>query len=136
MHDQNAAILTIDLAAIAANYRHLRQLAGSAVCGAAVKADGYGLGAVQVAPVLHQAGCRDFFVATLDEGLDLRSAIVDDSRIFILNGLAPGAVGLMLQAGLTPVLNGPRDVELSRVAITAIPTGMAVLLCGIAVCRK
>jgi alanine racemase len=112
MHDQNAAILTIDLAAIAANYRHLRQLAGSAVCGAAVKADGYGLGAVQVAPILFSVGCRDFFVATLDEGLALRSVLANDTRIFVLNGLAPGAVGLMLQAGLTPVLNGPRDIEI------------------------
>lgn len=111
MYDQNAAVLTIDLAAIAANYRQLRQLIGPATCGAAVKADGYGLGAVQVAPVLYQAGCRDFFVATLDEGLTLRQVIDRDARIMVLNGLAPGHVEAILRAGLTPVLNGPRDVE-------------------------
>ena len=128
MQDQNAAILTIDLAAIAANYRHLRQMAGSAVCGAAVKADGYGLGAARVSPVLYRSGCRDFFVATLDEGLHLRSALADDARIFVLNGLAPGAVGPMLQARLTPVLNGPRDIEIwsgwdwrRQSAVTASP---------------
>jgi alanine racemase len=112
MYDQNAAILTIDLAAIAANYRQLRQLVGPATCGAAVKADGYGLGAVHVGPALYQAGCRDFFVATLDEGLALRSVIGRDARIMVLSGLAPGNVDAVLRARLTPVLNGPRDVEL------------------------
>ena len=112
MYDQNAAILTIDLAAIAANYRQLRQLAGPATCGAAVKADGYGLGAVHVGPALYQAGCRDFFVATLDEGLTLRPVIGQDARIMVLSGLAPGNVEAMLRADLTPVLNGPRDVAI------------------------
>jgi len=111
MYDQNAAILTIDLDAIAANYRLLQQQVGRAVCGAAVKADGYGLGAIQVAPALYRAGCRDFFVATLDEGLVLREVVGRDARVFILNGLAAGNVELMLRVGLTPVLNGPRDAE-------------------------
>ncbi|HVJ43076.1 MAG TPA: alanine racemase, partial [Dongiaceae bacterium] len=112
MYDQNAAILTIDLHAIAANYRLLQQQVGRAVCAAAVKADGYGLGAIQVAPALYQAGCRNFFVATLDEGLVLRRVVGRDARICILNGLAPDNVDMMLRVGLTPVLNGPRDVEI------------------------
>jgi alanine racemase len=111
MYDQNAAILTVDLDVIAANYRLLRQKVGDAICAAAVKADGYGLGAIQVAPALYRAGCRDFFVATLDEGLVLREVVGRDARIYILNGLAPGNVDLMLRVGLTPVLNGPRDAE-------------------------
>lgn len=112
MHDQNAAILTIDLAAIAANFQRLCAIVGTAACGAAVKADGYGLGAARIAPALQQAGCRDFFVATLDEGLALRQAIGRGATILVLNGLAPGNVSLMLQAGLTAVLNGPRDTEI------------------------
>ena len=112
MYDQNAAILTIDLGAIAENYRRLRATVGAALCGAAVKADGYGLGAVRVAPALYQAGCRHFFVATLDEGLALRSAIGRDAAVMVLNGLAPGHIEPMLRAGLTPVINGPRDAFL------------------------
>src|SRR5262249_42903074 len=84
---------------------------GRAVCGAAVKADGYGLGAIHVGPALYHAGCRDFFVATLDEGLVLREVVGRDARIYILNGLAPDNVELMLRVGLAPVLNGPRDAE-------------------------
>jgi alanine racemase len=112
MYDQNAAILTIDLDAIAANYRLLQQRVGRAVCGAAVKADGYGLGAIKVGPALYDAGCRDFFVATLDEGLVLREVVGRDARIYILNGLAPDNIELMLRVGLTPVINGPRDAEI------------------------
>jgi alanine racemase len=109
MHDQNAAILTVDLAAIAANFRQLRGQVGAAACGAAVKADGYGLGAQGIAPTLYQAGCRDFFVATLDEGLALRQVVGLDAAILVLNGLADGNIEPMLQAQLTAVLNGPRD---------------------------
>jgi len=139
MYDQNAACLTIDLNAIAANYRFLQQRAGRAVCAAAVKADGYGLGALHVAPALYRAGCRDFFVATLDEGLALREAVEDAGSIYILNGLAPGNVELMLRGRLTPVLNGPRDVEIWRgwnwatvrggppPAVLQLDTGMARL---------
>src|SRR5689334_15961097 len=60
-------LLTIDLGAIRANWRQLRDLLGAAECAAVVKADAYGLGAVRVAPELAKAGCRHFFVAHLDE---------------------------------------------------------------------
>src|SRR5260221_7628146 len=100
MYDQNAAILTIDLAAIADNFRRLRQQVGAVTCGAAVKADGYGLGAARIAPILFQAGCRDFFVATLDEGLALRQSIGPEAALLILNGLAPCNIAPMLQAGV------------------------------------
>ena len=53
------AVLRIDLDAIADNWRLLRGLCGRAECGAVVKADGYGLGAVPVARTLAAAGCAD-----------------------------------------------------------------------------
>ncbi len=61
------AILTIDLDALAANYRRLRELAAPAECAAVVKADAYGLGMAEAAPALWRQGCRTFFVATPDE---------------------------------------------------------------------
>jgi alanine racemase len=67
------SVLDIDLAAIAENWRRLgARLAPPARAAAVVKADAYGLGMAQVAPVLAAAGCSLFFVATLDEGLALR----------------------------------------------------------------
>ena len=59
--------LSLDGAALADNWRTLDRMSGAAACGAAVKAQGYGLGATEVAARLAAAGCRDFFVATWAE---------------------------------------------------------------------
>ncbi len=115
MPDQNAALLTIDLAAVAWNYRLLAAKVAPATCGAAVKANAYGLGAAQVAPVLLAAGCRHFFVATLDEGLALRQVLGGTSanrpQIFLLNGLPPGSAAEVIEAGILPVLDSPPEIE-------------------------
>ena len=104
------ATLTIDLAAIAANYRSLRAKLRHGACAAVVKADAYGLGADRVAPVLHEAGCRYFFAAHLDEGLALRAALPADATICILNGLPPSTEDECAAAGLIPVLNSIEQV--------------------------
>ncbi|MGD9878623.1 MAG: alanine racemase [Reyranella sp.] len=102
------AILTIDLGAIAANWRGLRD-AGRAEgrpidCAAVLKADAYGTGAAMVGPRLAAEGCRQFFVAHLDEGIALR-AVVPDHPICVLNGLLPGTDGDFVEHRLTPALN-------------------------------
>src|SRR3546814_15597396 len=56
--------LLLDGDALVANWRWLAAKSGQARCGAAIKADGYGLGAIEVCRRLAAAGCRDFFVAT------------------------------------------------------------------------
>ncbi|WP_442581598.1 alanine racemase [Mesorhizobium sp. ASY16-5R] len=99
------AVLTIDLAAIRANYRLLRTMLGGARCAAVVKADAYGLGADRVAPALVKEGCDTFFVAHLSEGIALRKILGESPEIFVLNGLPPGAEGACAAAGLIPVLN-------------------------------
>lgn len=109
-----AVTLTIDLNAVAANYRLLQsKMIGGARCGAAVKADGYGLGAVPVSKTLWAEGCRDFFVAHPTEGLVVRNAL-PDANIYVLNGPLPEAVDDYLAADLTPVLNSLGDLELWR----------------------
>ena len=67
--------VAIDGQALAANWRTLKALQPGARTGAAVKANGYGLGATDVARTLHDAGCRDFFVAWAEEGVVVRDAI-------------------------------------------------------------
>ena len=54
--DQAGAILTIDLGAIRENYRRLRAQLGGGRCAGVVKADGYGLGAAEVALALREEG--------------------------------------------------------------------------------
>ena len=104
------AILEIDLGAVVANWRQLAQLVAPAGCGAVVKADGYGLGAAQVARALLAAGCRRFFVATLDEGIGLRQAVGTDPQIAVFNGPLPGSAAEFVGERLCPVLNDPMQI--------------------------
>jgi alanine racemase len=97
------ATLTVDLGAIRANYRLLRSRLGATVCAAVIKADTYGLGAAAVAPALAAEGCRQFFVAHLDEALALRP-LLPVAEIFVLNGLPPGAEADCAGHRVTPVL--------------------------------
>src|SRR5690606_24082721 len=85
-------------------------MAGRAECAAVVKADAYGLGAVQVSRALEAAGCRTFFVAHSGEGLELRRTLQPDARVFVLNGVPAGREPQLAQAGLTPVVNTLRDL--------------------------
>ncbi len=97
--------MEIDLGAIAANWKHLAgMVAPGAQAAAVVKADGYGLGAAPVARALRRVGCTRFFVATLDEGLALRSALAEP-EILILNGCFPGCEADFRNYRLIPVLN-------------------------------
>lgn len=96
--------LTIDLAALARNYRALSKVSAGALTAAVVKADAYGTGAAVSARALAAAGARFFFVATLDEALALRQAL-PKIHIFVLNGLYPGTAELYVRNRLMPVLN-------------------------------
>jgi len=104
------AILTIDLDALAANYHRLRELAGTAECAAVVKADAYGIGMAQAAPVLWRAGCRTFFVATLTEAKALR-ALLPDAVIYVFSGLLPGTAEIYRAHDLRPVLNSLEEIK-------------------------
>ena len=105
------AVLTIDLAAVQANYRLLARRVGASACGAVVKAHGYGLGAKYLGPALFAAGCRDFFVAHLDEGLELRPHLDASATIYVLHGPFPGTEEVFAEHGLIPVLNSLEQVE-------------------------
>src|SRR2546421_10454556 len=67
-------VLTVDLDAIVANWRKLEKTAVPAECAGVVKANAYGCGAEQGARALANAGCKTFFVATLDEAPVVRGA--------------------------------------------------------------
>jgi alanine racemase len=75
-----------------------------------VKADGYGVGAVQVAAALSAKGCRTFFVATLDEAQTLRAAL-PGAAIYVLDGLFPDSAAEFAAHGLRPVLGDMAGIE-------------------------
>ena len=133
------SILTIDLDAVRANYRLLRERgqAGTAqaACAAVLKADAYGLGMGQVAQALVREGCRSFFVAHLDEGIRLRRLVPEDCTIHVMHGAMPGAARDCLAHDLVPVLNDPgqlaewralaRDLGRALPAALQVDTGMS-----------
>jgi len=122
------AILEVDLSAIINNWRDLCARHKGPVA-AVLKADAYGLGAVQVAPALFAAGCRHFFVALLNEALEIRN-LVPGAMLAVLNGMLPGTEDIYRSQAIDPVL-GSLD-ELRRwagqgPALLHIDTGMARL---------
>jgi len=97
--------LTIDLDAIAANWRALDRATASGVQTAAVvKADAYGLGLTRVAQTLARAGARRFFVAMAEEGAAVRQALGPGPQICVLSGHMAGDTALIADLDLTPML--------------------------------
>ena len=107
--------LTIDLAALRANYRTLRARAASAECAAVVKADAYGLGIRNVVPALQSEGCGTFFVARANEGVGLRE-IAPRAVVYVLDGVHEGTLSACRVNGLRPVLGSLRQLGLWREA--------------------
>ncbi|HEX5182742.1 MAG TPA: alanine racemase [Allosphingosinicella sp.] len=107
--------LRLDGEALAANWRWLRARGGAAACGAAVKANGYGLGAVEVTGRLAAAGCRDFFVATWAEAREIEQA-VGDSSVSVLHGVRDEDMEAAAASRARPVLNTPDQVRRWREA--------------------
>jgi alanine racemase len=111
--------LRLDRDALVANWNLLDRMSGAAACGAAVKADGYGLGARGVVERLAAAGCRDFFVSNWAEALALADLGV---AISVLHGVRaedpPGA------PNVRPVLNTAAQVQ--RWKSTGLPCDVMV----------
>jgi alanine racemase len=102
--------LTVDLAALARNWRALEKVSAGALCGAVVKADAYGTGIVASSEALYAAGARFFFTATVDEGVAVRGAL-PEAHIFVLNGLYPGAGETYVAERLMPCLSSLSMLE-------------------------
>jgi len=109
--DPNEAggILTVDLAAIAANWNALAGMTVPVECAAVVKGDGYGCGLEPVTRTLYRAGCRTFFVADIPEGRRVR-AVASDAAIYILNGVMPGSAQAFAADYLRPVISSTTEL--------------------------
>jgi alanine racemase len=96
--------LILDGDALAGNWRWLRGQGGAAACGAAIKADGYGIGADEAAARLLRAGCRDFFVATWAEAQAL-SPLTGGATLSVLHGVREADMPAALTSRARPTLN-------------------------------
>ena len=100
--------LTVDRSAIQSNWRWLAEHAG-VPAGAAVKADGYGLGARETTEALLDAGCRDFFVSSWAEAEALAS-LLESASLVVLHGVGPDDVETASQLSARPCLNTVEQV--------------------------
>jgi alanine racemase len=109
--DQYAGILQINLSAIRSNWRLMREHFSGPYCGAVIKSNAYGLGVAPVAQALYSEGCRQFFVATFDEGVQVKRLLPNPVRVYVLQGCKPGCERRFIERGLIPVLYSPQMVE-------------------------
>jgi len=97
--------LRLDRDALAGNWRTLNRLSGEAAAGAAVKADGYGLGVDQVVPVLREAGARHFFVAHWSEVPAVLGHAAPGSLSVLHGPIHAEDTAFALATGVRPVIN-------------------------------
>jgi alanine racemase len=117
--------LTIDLDAVAANWRALDRLSGPGVQTAAVvKADAYGLGATRLVRALAGAGARRFFVAQSEEGAIVRQALGPGPQISVLSGHMSGDTEMIHDLDLTPMLNSLEQITRHLEALPGHPFGV------------
>lgn len=107
---ESGGTLTIDLAAIVANWRALGARATPAECAAVVKADAYGCGTEPVVAALAKAGCRTFFVAHLSEARRARG-VAPEATIYVLNGLLPGSAPAYAALDLRPIIGSREEFD-------------------------
>jgi alanine racemase len=98
-----AGVLTVDLDAIVANWRKLEKSAVPAECAGVIKANAYGCGLDPVARALSGAGCKTFFVATLDEARAARAAVPQGS-IYVLDGFFQNCGDAFAKIDAKPVI--------------------------------
>lgn len=113
---EDHARLTIDLSALADNWRAMARRSGAARTAAVLKADAYGIGLEPAAKTFHHAGARDFFVATPAEGAALR-AVLPDVRIYVLSGMWAGSERLFFEFDLVPVIVSEEQLVVFMAAV-------------------
>jgi alanine racemase len=120
--------LTIDRSALQANWRWLQERAG-VTAGAAVKANGYGLGARETVEALIETGCRDFFVSTWAEAEQL-GELAEGISVIVLHGVGPADVEAALRIAARPCLNSAeqvarwKEIGAGRACDVMVDTGM------------
>ena len=117
----------LDSAALVANWQDFARAAPGAVCGAAIKADGYGLGARAVMLRLAAAGCRQFYVAHWQE-VPALLPLPDGIILSVLHGVSaeelPAALALPARPVLVTAAQAALWRQTGRPCEAMIDTGM------------
>jgi alanine racemase len=107
---QETGAMIIDLKAIQMNYQVFETYIAPTTIAPVVKANAYGLGMVAVCKALEEVGAKEFFVATIDEGITLKKAI-PTADVFVLYGLFADTIDVFIEHRLIPVLNTVEQID-------------------------
>ena len=105
------AILEINVKNLIFNYKYLSRLSNKSLCAATIKANAYGLGAIRIFKLLLTKGCKNFFLATTEEAIEIRK-INKKVKLYVLNGLENHSVSLFSKYDLIPILNSKEDIKI------------------------
>ncbi len=115
MFSTNYPSIHINIIAIRDNYLAIRDyVSPSVVVSAVVKANAYGLNSKIVSDCLYDAGCRDFWVAYLNEAIDIRSVLPYDANIYVLQGFDSCDIDLLKQYRITQVINSIEEFNVAK----------------------
>lgn len=133
---QSPLRLRLDREALLSNYRWLREMSAPGACGAVIKANAYSLGAPGVMDILAAEGCRDFFVATWAEVLEVEAHLGEGCGLSVLHGVREADMAVALASRARPVLNSAEQIARWKAANggpcdVMIDTGMNRLGLGI-----
>jgi alanine racemase len=106
---ETGGTLTIDLAAIVANWQALTRQLLTVECAAVVKANAYGLGLKPVVAAMADAGCKTFFVADIAEARIVR-ARAKDATIYVLHGFTLQCAEAFIELAARPVINSMTEL--------------------------
>jgi alanine racemase len=107
---QETGLVIIDLHSIKRNYRTFEKLIAPTTVAPVIKANAYGLGMIPVCRTLEEEGAKEFFVATIDEGIALKKAI-PSVNVFVLYGLFANTIDIFFEHQLIPVLNTIEQIQ-------------------------
>ena len=106
----HSAVLEVNLNNLIQNYKYFKKITKPSIVAATIKANAYGIGDKMVYESLYKNGCRDFFVATTNEGYSLRNKF-SKGNIYILNGLENNSFAFFKKNKLTPIINSKNELK-------------------------
>lgn len=106
----SSSILEVNLKNLIHNYKVFKKFIKNKQVAATIKANAYGIGDKIAFSTLYKNGCRHFFLATLNEGLELRKSF-KKGYIYILNGLENNDINIFKINKLIPILNSKIEMK-------------------------
>jgi len=107
------AVQEINLSNLSKNYNILSKLSKPGIASAVIKSNAYGCGLKETGKNLLKDGCKLFFVAKIDEGIELRKFLSKKSKIAVFDGYLDYQDNLWKEHDLIPVCNTVEQAELA-----------------------